>query len=304
MYIEISLLAYIIDWLIGEFKIKHPVEVMGNYINWFERNRYKDSVLQGMILTFSLTLLVFSVSFIITLLTSFLPEAAELMLLAVLASMGLAGRMLHDSVKEVLLASDAKAAIAMLVSRDTANMTNSDIYKACIETYSENLSDGLIAPMFYLCIFGLEGLAVYKAINTLDSMVGYKTEKYRRFGCFSARLDDVVNYIPARLTAVLIALLSFKLSSWRTLFKFGHKHDSPNAGYPISAMAGALNLALGGDTCYHGRIKSKPYFGDGRKEIEKNDVLAALRLRYRLDGFIIVLFLVVLIILKQIDFVC
>ena len=196
---------------------------------------------------------------------------------ALIASMFIAHKMLYDSVREVLVSDNKQEVVAMLVSRDTKDMSESDIYKAAIESYAENLSDGVIAPLFYLLLFGLPGIIVYKAINTMDSMVGYKTQRYELYGKAAALLDDVANYIPARITAVLIMLLS----SQKDVFAFyedGKKHESPNAGHPITAMALALGVRLGGDTSYFGRLKRKPYFGKGRKEITQDDVRAALKI--------------------------
>ncbi len=196
--------------------------------------------------------------------------------------MFLAHKMLYDSVKEVLVSQNKKEVISMLVSRDTENMTQSDIYKASIETYAENLSDGVIAPLFYLLLFGLPGIIIYKAINTMDSMVGYRNAKYENYGKAAAILDDIVNYIPARITAVLIMVLS-KQKGIFSFYKDGQKHDSPNAGHPITAMALGLGISLGGDTYYFKELKKKPYFGEGKKEIENEDVKKALSIRSKID---------------------
>jgi adenosylcobinamide-phosphate synthase len=205
-------------------------------------------------------------------------------ILGVIASTGIASKMLYESVQNVL---NDPQSIRYLVSRDTDNLNQSDINKAAIETYAENLSDGVIAPLFYLLSGGLVGLFVYKAINTLDSMVGYHTEKYEEFGKVSARLDDVANYFPSRLTALIILALFGKLLSAKQVWQYGALHESPNAGYPISAMALSLNLSLGGPTSYFGKIKEKPYFGEGKTEITADDVHSALSLRKRLDMFLI-----------------
>jgi len=195
--------------------------------------------------------------------------------------------MLYDSVKDII---SNPQHIKYLVSRDTEHLSDSDINKAAIETYAENLSDGVIAPLFYLILFGLWGAFVYKAINTLDSMVGYRNERYEKFGKFAAKLDDVVNYIPARVTAVLIVLLKGRHLGLplRKIWTQGSKHESLNAGYPIAAMALSLGVKLGGDTAYFGKIKSKPFFGEGRKMITKEDIQNALALQPRLDIFILI----------------
>lgn len=283
MHFEISLLAYIIDKIFGEFRFikfyKHPVIFMGDFISWFEKRFYKDSIARGVILNLSLLSLIFGVVFFIDFFVD------NVFVLALIASSGLASKSLFDSVKEIL---NTPQNIKYLVSRDTNNLNQSDINKASIETYAENLSDGVIAPLFYLLLFGLYGLFIYKGINTLDSMVGYKNDKYEKFGKFSAKLDDIANYIPSRITAVLIALLFWSKKALLGFYSFGKLHESPNAGHPISAMALSLNISLGGDTSYFGRIKHKPYFGDGKKEITKEDLSKALSLQIRLDLFIIV----------------
>ncbi len=262
---------------------------MGKYISWFEKNFYKNSIFRGFILNISLLSLVFSISFFITLIFSLFNNIyIEIILTSILASTAIASKMLYNSVKSVINSNNPKYLISMLVSRDTKNLSESSINKACIETYAENLSDGVVAPLFYLILFGLEGVMVYKAINTLDSMVGYKNDKYINFGKFSAKFDDIINFIPARLTAILIILFSLKIDNLKFI-KYANLHESPNAGYPISAMAISLNISLGGDTSYFGKIKKKPYFGDGRKKILKSDVLGSLKFKNKIDIFLIII---------------
>jgi len=284
MTITITLFAYIIDRLFGEFSfIRHPVIFMGDFIKFFENKFYKDSILRGAILTLTL---IFIVTLIVYPLT-FLPWYIQ----SFIASMGIASNMLYNSVKDIIT---NPSNIKYLVSRDTKNLSTSDINKAAIETYGENFSDGIIAPLFYLLLFGLIGLFVYKAVNTLDSMVGYRTKKYENFGKFSARLDDVLNYIPSRITAFLISFLMFSKEAFKNIFRYGSLHESPNAGYPISAIAGICDVSLGGDTVYNGVLKQKPYFGDGTKNISSNHILKALNFQIRFDIFI-VLFLTILL---------
>ena len=287
MHFELALFAYIIDRIFGEFSFikqyKHPVIFMGDYIKWFEHRFYKNSVYQGFLLTVSLIFIVGSIAF---LLEYFIENV---FILALIASTGLASKSLYESVKGIL---HTPSNIQYLVSRDTQNLSQSDINKAAIETYAENLSDGVIAPLLYLLCFGVVGLFVYKAINTLDSMVGYKNETYEKFGKFSAKLDDVVNYIPARITALLIALLFLSKEAFLKFYALGKQHESPNAGLPISAMSLSLGISLGGATSYFGKIKEKPYFGIGRKEITCDDLKRSLTLQSKLDIFIIVVLIV------------
>jgi adenosylcobinamide-phosphate synthase len=286
--ILVALLAYIIDKFFGEFRfIKHPIICIGELITIFESRFYKDSVIRGLFLVMFVLLTVTLTSLIITSFFGLLNDTLNILLTSVVASMFLAHKMLYDSVKNILTCQDKKEAISMLVSRDVDMMSESDIYKASIETYAENLSDGVIAPLFYLSFFGLPGIIIYKAINTMDSMVGYRNTKYERYGKVAAILDDIVNFIPARLTAVLIMLFN-KEKGFFLFYKDGKKHDSPNAGHPITAMALYLGLKLGGDTYYFGKLKKKPYFGDGETQIKADDLKTALSIRPKVDFVILI----------------
>lgn len=280
-------LAYLIDRRFGEFAyIKHPVIVIGELISWFEERFYKESVWRGgLLLLFTLTVVgVFA--FALNVFLAFLPLPLQYLFTSLIASMFLAHRMLYDSVLAVIESDEPRKRLKMLVSRDTEELSESEVNKAAIETYAENLSDGVIAPLIYLLLFGLPGIILYKSVNTLDSMVGYRTERYEKFGKASARLDDLLNYIPARLTALLIMFLSRR----RPLLGFyrnGSLHESPNAGHPITAMAIALGLTLGGDTRYFGILKKKAVFGSGRESITAEDVRSALAMREKIDRFVL-----------------
>ena len=322
-----ALFAYLTDRIFGEFHfIRHPVVLMGDYIKWFERRFYANTIIKGIILSLTLIIIVGMLGY--TVQSLLLPTSSHLaiLFLGMLASTTITSKMLYDSVKEIIVHPQK---IAYLVSRDTQSLSPSDINKAAVETYAENLSDGVIAPLFYLLLFGLPGAFVYKAINTLDSMVGYRNERYEKFGKFAAKLDDVANYIPARITAVLIVLLTPKRADMESastsspkgsthgstptsnksvakqripksfiihhslftkVFRNGKRHESPNAGYPISAIAYALGIKLGGPTSYFGKIVPKAYFGKGRAEITMEDIENALKLQPRLD-IVILLFL-------------
>ncbi len=289
MYFELLLFSYFIDYFFGEFEkikaLKHPIIIIGNYIKWFEKKFYKDSVLRGFLLGSSLLLIVFFITYILSLIDSIIFQA-------LLCSFAISSKMLYDSVKEIVTSPKPKDAISILVSRDTKDMSDNEINKAAIETYAENLSDGVIAPMFYLLLFGLPGAFIYKAINTLDSMVGYRNDRYEKFGKFSAKLDDIANYIPSRVTAVLIALFFGSKKAFKNFYKYGKKHDSPNAGHPISAMALVLNIKLGGPTSYFGKIKEKAYFGEGNETITKEDILKALEFKSKLDFTMLALLII------------
>ncbi|MCK9621495.1 MAG: adenosylcobinamide-phosphate synthase CbiB [Methylobacter sp.] len=280
MFFELAALAYLVDMVFGEFPCKHPVVLLGDFISGFERRFYRDRILPGALLVVSVIALALLVSVTLVYLCSFLPAWLSLIILAILASTGLAMNMLHESVAALLTAEQPKQALSYLVSRDTQDMTETDIYKAGLETWAENLSDGVIAPLFYLLLFGLPGIAVYKAINTMDSMIAYKTERYFYFGKTAAIADDIANYLPARLTALLIVILAKdKRHAWRCLWRDGNKLESPNAGHPIAAMAGALGVALGGDASYHGQIKHKPTLGLPVNPVDKSTLTQALHMK-------------------------
>jgi len=273
-----ALLAYTIDRLFGEFRfIRHPIIYIGDLINFFEKKFYKDSLFRGCLLVVFVLGISGSMAYIIYSYLSYLPLGINIAASSIIASIFIAHNMLREAVSGVVSAKDKRAAISQLVSRDTANLSESDIYKAAIETYAENLSDGVIAPLFYLLLFNLPGIVIYKAVNTMDSMVGYKTPKYEKFGKCAARLDDLLNLIPSRITALLIMLVA-KKRPLLAFYKDGKKHESPNAGHPITAMALALDIQLGGNTSYFGKIKEKATFGDGRKKITTKDIKKALSL--------------------------
>jgi adenosylcobinamide-phosphate synthase len=253
---------------------------MGDFISAFERRFYRDRILTGALLVISLLALTLLIAVTLAYLAGGLPAWLSLPVLAVLASTGLAMHMLHASVAGLLTAKNPRQALSYLVSRDTQAMTETGVYKAALETWAENLSDGVIAPLFYLVLFGLPGIAVYKAVNTMDSMIGYKTERYFNFGKAAARLDDVANYLPARLTALLIiALADDRRQAWQCCRRDGGKLESPNAGFPIAAMAGALGVALGGDASYHGRIKRKPVLGLAVNAVNPTTLKQALNMK-------------------------
>ena len=274
----VSLFAYLIDRIFGEFRfIKHPVITIGEIVTYFEDRYYKDSILRGFYLVIFVLAIVCFVIIAITIFLSELPLFLEIIFSSIIASIFIAHKMLYESVRDLLYAKNKKEAIAMLVSRDTQEMSESDIYKAAIETYAENLSDGVIAPLFYLLLFGLPGIVIYKAVNTMDSMVGYRNEKYESYGKAAALLDDVLNYLPSRLTAVII-MLAGKQRNPFAFYEDGAKHDSPNAGHPITAMALVVGVKLGGDTSYFGKIKHKANFGIDRETVTPEDVKKAINL--------------------------
>lgn len=288
MFFDLALLAYLVDMMFGELPCKHPVILMGDFINAFERRFYSDRILPGALLVTGLTGLALLVSIALVYLCGLLPVGLSLPILAVMASTGLAMNLLHASVAAILTSEQPRQAISLLVSRDTNAMTETEIHKAALETWAENLSDGVIAPLFYLLLFGLPGIAVYKAINTLDSMIAYKTGRYFYFGKTAAILDDIANFIPARLTALLIILLAAdKQRAWQCVRRDGNKLESPNAGFPIAAMAGALGVGLAGDAYYHGQLKQKPNLGQEVNPVNQATLEQGLKMKTGLDVIIL-----------------
>jgi len=195
----------------------------------------------------------------------------------------LAGKTLIKEVRMVFLALDeslekGRAQVARIVGRDTANLDAQEIRTAALETLAENLSDGVIAPLFWFMLLGVPGMAAYKMINTLDSMIGYKTDRYKDFGCWAAHIDDIANWIPARLTALLMVFAAGRPSLLKFVHKYGRNHASPNSGYPESALAGILNCRFGGTHTYFGQEFYKPYIGENPRELTTQDARRAIRI--------------------------
>ena len=195
----------------------------------------------------------------------------------------LAGKTLIKEVRMVFLALDeslekGRQQVARIVGRDTANLDAQEIRTAALETLAENLSDGVIAPLFWFMLLGIPGMAAYKMINTLDSMIGYKTDRYKDFGCWAAHIDDIANWIPARLTAFLMVLSAGRPSLLRFVHKYGRNHASPNSGYPESALAGILNCRFGGTHTYFGQEFYKPYIGENPRDLTTGDARRAIRI--------------------------
>ena len=275
------IIAYLIDRRFGEFAFaRHPVELIGDIVKFYERILYRDSVAYGALFVAAVLATVGGFVAIFESYIQLLPVYMRIPLVAIFASVFIAHHMLRNEVEAVARAESLeqkREALASLVSRDRQQLQESEIYKAAIESYAENLNDAVVAPIFYFILFGLPGIIIYKTINTLDSMVGYKNERYERFGKVAARLDDIAGYIPSRITAILI-LWRAKYSPLVAFLEDGKRHQSPNAGMPIAAMALALGIKLGGDTSYFGKMQKKACFGNGREEITKEDLFRALAL--------------------------
>ena len=194
----------------------------------------------------------------------------------------LAGTTLIREVRAVFLALDrsldeGRKQVAHIVGRDTSELSAQEVRTAALETLAENLSDGVIAPLFWFAVLGVPGILAYKMVNTLDSMIGYKTDRYRDFGCWAAHIDDIANYIPARLTALLMVIAAGKPQLTRFVWQNGRNHASPNSGYPEAALAGILDCRFGGPHYYFGELFDKPYIGENERPLTTTDMQTAIR---------------------------
>ena len=200
----------------------------------------------------------------------------------------LCGKTLREEVRAVFEAverstDEGRRQVARIVGRDTSRLSPHEIRTAALETLAENLSDGVIAPMFWFSLLGLPGMMAYKMVNTLDSMIGYRNERYAEFGRVAARIDDVANYIPARITAGLMLLVSGNIRKGAFVCRFGKAHLSPNSGYPEAALAAILNGRFGGTHDYFGQPVEKPYIGTNERPFTTDDMRIALRVNNRVE---------------------
>jgi len=248
-------------------------------------------MLKGALLALFLVIGTFVVTvFFLECLPGFLHCAASIFLIFIC----LAGTTLIREVREVFRAVDrsldeGRKQVARIVGRDTSELSAQEVRTAALETLSENLSDGVIAPLFWYALLGVPGMLAYKMVNTLDSMIGYRNDRYKDFGCFAARMDDVANYIPARLTAFLMIVASGKLSLLGFVWKYGSQHASPNSGYPEAALAGILNCRFGGPHHYFGKEVWKPFIGHNDRLLTTDDMKVAVRINRIAEIIMIIL---------------
>ena len=278
------LLGWLLDFIFGDpSRLPHPVVWFGKMISWGEHRLNKGShrMAKGAVMAIVLILMVF---FVVWGLKRLLPNMVLWLVLdTIIIFYCLAGTTLIREVREVFLALDrsldeGRKQVARIVGRDTSQLSAQEVRTAALETLAENLSDGVIAPLFWFALLGTPGMLAYKIVNTLDSMIGYRTERYKDFGCWAAHIDDVANYIPARLTALLMVIASGKWSLVKFVWKNGRRHASPNSGYPEAALAGILNCRFGGPHYYFGELFDKPYIGENERELTTPDMHTAVRI--------------------------
>lgn len=274
-------IGYVLDLLIGDPENwPHPVRVFGTLIANGERwlNRPPFRFLKGALLTVSLCIGVYLFFATLNRLTFSIHPWLYVAMNGVWIWYGLANKGLITEGQKVfsVLQADGldagRAQLSRIVGRDTSRLSAQQIRIAVLETMSENLSDGVIAPLFFYALAGVPGMMTYKLINTMDSMVGYRSDRYEQFGKFAARLDDVVNFIPARLTALLMVLVTGSARGFQFILRYGSRHKSPNAGYPEAALAGILNCRFGGPNVYHGILVEKPFIGEWERRIEPQEI--------------------------------
>ncbi|MBQ9555463.1 MAG: cobalamin biosynthesis protein CobD [Muribaculaceae bacterium] len=278
------LIGWLLDFFLGDPAwLPHPVVWFGKMISWGEHrlNKGRYRMAKGAVMAIALILVVF---FVVWGMKHLIPNVVLWLVLdTIIVFYCLAGTTLIREVKNVFLALDrsldeGRRQVARIVGRDTSQLSAQEVRTAALETLAENLSDGVIAPLFWLALLGTPGMLAYKMVNTLDSMIGYRTERYKDFGCWAARIDDVANYVPARLTALLMVIASGRWSLLKFVWKNGRKHASPNSGYPEAALAGVLNCRFGGPHIYFGELIDKPYIGTNDRPLTTADMHTATRI--------------------------
>ena len=296
------IVGYIFDCLFGDPAwLPHPVVFFGKLISMGEHalNKGQHRKLKGAILAISLVLLVFFATWGLLKLCGIVSPWLNSVVQIILIFFCLAGTTLIREVRDVFLAldrslDDGRKQVARIVGRDTTQLTAQEVRKAALETLAENLSDGVIAPLFWYLLLGVPGMMAYKMVNTLDSMIGYHSERYLHFGCFAAKMDDVANYLPARLTAFLMVIASGHLKHLSFVKKYGRCHASPNSGYPESALAAILDCRFGGPHIYFGELFDKPYIGTNDRDLTTADMRIAIRINRLAEILMVALVVVIL----------
>jgi adenosylcobinamide-phosphate synthase len=294
------LIGWLLDLIFGDpARLPHPVVWFGKMIASCEQSLNKGSYrkLKGALTAISLILFAFALAwmlrrvlgiFALFIFDGTREQVYQIPILlylfdAIIIFYCLAGTTLIREVRAVFLALDrsleeGRKQVARIVGRDTSELSAQEVRTAALETLAENLSDGVIAPLFWLAILGTPGMLAYKMVNTLDSMIGYKTDRYKDFGWWAAHIDDIANYIPARLTALLMVLSTGRLGLLRFVWKNGRNHASPNSGYPEAALAAILDCRFGGPHYYFGELFDKPYIGTNDRPLTTDDMKTAVRI--------------------------
>ena len=291
------LLGWFLDLFLGDPAwLPHPVVGFGKMIAFGERrlNKGTHRKLKGALMAIVYIIGVFVAAWFLRTQLSIMHYALSIVFDVVVIFYCLAGTTLIREVRQVFLAVDrsleeGRRQVARIVGRDTSALSAQEVRTAALETLAENLSDGVIAPLFWYMLLGVPGMMAYKMVNTLDSMIGYKTDRYRDFGCWAAHIDDIANYIPARLTALLMVVAAGKPRLTAFVRQNGRNHASPNSGYPEAALAGILNCRFGGPHYYFGQLFDKPYIGTNDRPLTTDDMKTAVRVNRTAEVLMIVL---------------
>ena len=287
----------LLDKLLGDpLWLPHPVVGFGKLIARCERrgNQGVHRKRNGALTAVGLILLVFFVSWGLLEGANRIHPWLKVILSVVAVFYCLAGKTLIDEVRMVFESADisleaGRKQVSRIVGRDTSALSDQEVRTAALETLAENLSDGVIAPLFWYFLLGVPGMLAYKMVNTLDSMIGYRNVRYKDFGCWAARIDDVANYLPARLTALLMVLVSGRWTLLKFVAHYGRMHASPNSGYPEAALAGILNCRFGGPHDYFGETVYKPFIGSNPRPVNSDDMRRAIRINRLAEGGMVLL---------------
>lgn len=290
-------LGFLLDKLLGDPPwLPHPIVAFGKTISFFEKkiNRGNHRILKGATTAITLIATTFFFFFFLVKLMYQISPIAGLAVETIFVFFGLAGTTLVKEGKAVFRALEknldaGRKQVGRIVGRDTQSLSKNEIKAATLETLAENLSDGVIAPLFWFALAGIPGMMAYKMTNTLDSMIGYKNEKYIYFGRFAARFDDFANFIPARATALIMAICNGSYRAFCYIFKFGRAHSSPNAGYPEAALAGILNCSFGGAHLYFGKWVDKPIIGEKKRDFNQYDLTKTVKTVWMTEAAFIIL---------------
>ena len=294
------LISWILDVVFGDpVRLPHPVVWFGKMISIGEKrlNKGQHRKMKGALLAVGLIALVFCATWAIRKSCLMFHVSCLMLFDAIVVFYCLAGTTLIKEVRAVFVALDrsleeGRAQVARIVGRDTSELSAQEVRKAALETLAENLSDGVIAPLFWLMLLGTPGMLAYKMVNTLDSMIGYHTERYLDFGCWAAHIDDVANYIPARLTALLMIIFtSSPFRHFTFIRKYGRNHASPNSGYPEAALASILDCQFGGPHKYFGEMFNKPFIGSNDRELSTADMKTAVRVNRTAEVIMVIIVL-------------
>ncbi len=300
------LCGWLLDLLLGDPRwLPHPVVWFGQLIARGEKrlNSGSHRRLKGGLLATGLIVSVFILTSLLRHVAQLLPslfgvDVGVMTLDTIMVFYCLAGTTLIREVRAVFAAVDrsveeGRRQVSRIVGRDTSQLSAQEVRTAALETLSENLSDGVIAPLFWLALLGTPGMMAYKMVNTLDSMIGYRTARYKAFGCCAARIDDVANYLPARLTALLMVLAAGRPGLLRFVRRNGRHHASPNSGYPEAALAAILDCRFGGPHYYFGQVFDKPYIGSNDRQLTTADMERAVRVNRRAEQLMVVMVIAV-----------